>query len=285
MGVKEGSNNFIIGILVGAASMLPGISGGVIAVIFRIYERLIYDVNHIRTKIREDFWFLAVVLLGILAGMIAFVFITDYLLNTWFIATMFLFVGLIIGQLPELVKITKKGEPTKISHIVWLAVGLAVMVFLLILHLQFGEADEGAAIEDSGIIIGIVLAFIVGAILALSKIVPGISGSTVLLALGLYIWMLDMIKGFDLLYLIPFGIGFIAAVFGGAKLMGHLLENYHHPVYYFILGLTVGSVFVIAAMAGIENMTDVLTGCAAAAAGVLISFALTKIRRSDTVSG
>ena len=285
MGVREGSNNFIIGILVGAASMLPGISGGVIAVIFRIYERLIYDVNHIRTKIREDFWFLAVVLLGIMAGMIAFVFITDYLLNTWFIATMFLFVGLIIGQLPELVKITKKGEPTKTSHVIWLAVGLAVMVFLLILHLYFGEADEGAVIADSDIAVGAVLAFIAGAILALSKIIPGISGSTVLLALGLYIWMLDIIKGFDLPYLIPFGIGFIAAVFGGAKLMGHLLENHHHPVYYFILGLTVGSVFVIAAMAGVGNVTDVLIGCAAAAAGILISFALTKIGRPDTVSG
>ncbi|MCL1983822.1 MAG: DUF368 domain-containing protein, partial [Methanomassiliicoccaceae archaeon] len=267
MGVREGSNNFIIGVLVGAASMLPGISGGVIAVIFKIYERLIYDVNHIRTKIREDFWFLAVVLLGIVAGMILFVFITDYLLNTWFIATMFLFVGLIIGQLPELVRITKKDEPTKAAHIVWLIVGLIVMTLLLILHIYFGEGDEGAVIESTGTITGIALAFVVGAILAISKIIPGISGSTVLLAMGLYIWMLDIIKNMDLLYLIPFGIGFVAAVFGGAKLMGYVLENYHHPVYYFILGLTVGSIFVIAAMAGIGNVTDVLTGCAAAVAG------------------
>ncbi|MDR2866491.1 MAG: DUF368 domain-containing protein, partial [Methanomassiliicoccaceae archaeon] len=131
MGAKEGSKNFIIGVLVGAASWLPGISGGIVAVIFGIYERLIDDVTHIRKKIREDFWFLAAILSGIVAGLLAVAYFLDYMMNEHLLAAMFLFVGLILGQLPSLMKITKRGEPTKAPHIIWLALGFAVMISLL----------------------------------------------------------------------------------------------------------------------------------------------------------
>ncbi|MCL2143254.1 MAG: DUF368 domain-containing protein [Methanomassiliicoccaceae archaeon] len=278
MDAKEGSNNFIVGFLVGAASMLPGISGGIVAVLFGIYERLIDDVNHLRAKIKEDLGFLLTVGCGILLGLLVFVYITKFLLDEYFVATMFLFVGLIIGQIPELLKITKRGEPVKAPYVIWFAIGIGVMMCLLALELV-GEGGGEAVIESSGIAVGLVLSFLAGAILAVSKIVPGISGSTVLLALGLYTWMLTIIKDFELVYLLPFGIGFIFAIFAFAKVMGHILERYHHPLYYFITGLTIGSVILIIMITDVAGFADVLIGIAACAVGIVISLAFSMVKR------
>ena len=278
---KEGSNNLIAGFLVGAASIPPGISGGLVAVLFGIYERLIDDLNNIRTKIKEDLGFILTVGIGILIGIVVMVFISRWAWDTFFMPTMFLFVGLIIGQLPSLVKITRRGEPTRTPHIVWLTIGVIVMLVLLFLELRSGDPDGGAKIIDnSGLLVGMILSFFAGAILAVSKIIPGISGSTVLLALGLYKWMLDIIAEFDLLNLIPFGIGFIIAVFGFAKVMGYILKNHHHAVYYFIVGLTIGSIILILAITDVNGMTDVIIGCAAAAIGIVISLALSMVKIS-----
>ncbi|MCL2608153.1 MAG: DUF368 domain-containing protein [Methanomassiliicoccaceae archaeon] len=282
MGAREGSNNFIVGFLVGAVSWLPGISGGIVAVVFGVYERLIDDVNNLRTKIKEDFWFLFTLGSGIILGMLVMVFIIDYLMGAYLLATMFLFVGLIIGQLPSLTKITKRGEPTKGSHVVWFSLGIVAMMLLLLLKLNLGDGDGGDTIEHSGLFVGIALSFFAGAVFAVSKIVPGISGSTVLLALGLFTWINHLIASFDLLYLLPFGIGFIVAVFMFARIMGHILKNYHHPVYYFITGLTVGSIILIIAITEIVGFNDMLIGCAAAAAGVVMSLGISMIRRPDS---
>jgi putative membrane protein len=280
---KEGSNNFIIGFLIGAVSMLPGISAGVIAVIFNVYERLIDDINHLRVKIKEDLLFIATLGTGILLGLLVFVYVTDFMMDLHMLAAMFFFVGLIIGQLPDLVKITKKGEPTKRSHLAWLSLGLAVMIALLILELFVGEGGGEAVIENSGLAVGIVLSFAAGAILAISKIIPGISGSTVLLALGLFSWMLAIIKEFDIIYLVPFAAGFIVAVFAFAKIMWHIIEKHHHPLYYFILGLTVGSIILITAISYdmIGDLTDILIGCGAAVIGIIVGLAFGMLRRNN----
>ena len=289
MDAKEGSNNFIVGFLIGAVSILPGISAGVIAVIFNVYERLIDDVNHLRVKIREDLWFLVTLGTGILLGLLVFVYVTDYIMGVNLLAAMFFFVGLIIGQLPDLVRITKKGEPTKRSHLMWLSLGMAVMIVLLFLELYVGEGGGEAVIENSGLAAGIALSFAAGAILAVSKIIPGISGSTVLLALGLFTWMLTIITEFDIVYLIPFILGFVIAVFAFAKVMWHLIEKYHHPLYYFISGLTIGSIILIIAvsydMGLIHSITDMLIGLGAAVAGVIVSLAFGMLRKTERTNG
>ena len=286
MDAKEGSNNFIIGFLIGAASTLPGISGGVVAVLFGVYERLIDDVSRIRTRLKEDFWFILTLGLGILLGLFGFLYVTKYLMTTYGLVTMFFFVGLIIGQLPELMRITRKGERTKASHAVWLFLGLMVMMFLLFLELYGDEGSWGEElIISSGPAVGIVLAFLIGAIFASSKIIPGISGSTVLLAMGLYLWMINIITGFEMMYFIPFVIGFIIAMFAAAKVMSHILERYHHPLYYFIVGLTVGSIILITAISHrdyIFGLSDALIGAVALFIGIMLTAAFGRIRRPRT---
>jgi putative membrane protein len=279
MDAKEGSNNFLKGILVGATSWVPGMSGGIVAVILGVYERLIDDITHFRTKIKEDFWFLATLLTGILVGLLVIVYVIKYAIDGFPVPTMFLFAGLIIGQLPDLMRITKRNEPMKASHTVWMALGLIVMTILLLLRIMYPDEDP---IANSDLLIGVLLSFLVGAIFAISKIIPGISGATVLVVLGLYTWMNDIISGFDLLYLIPFGIGFVAAVFLFAKVMWYIIEKHHHRLYYFVTGLTVGSIMFILVYTMIEYgfaTMDILMGCAAAAIGIIISLAFSRLRK------
>jgi len=280
MSRKEDSNNFLVGILLGAVTWLPGISAGIVAVLFGIYERLVEDVSHIRTKVREDLRFLLTLGCGIVIGLVVMVFALKYLMDNYYVPTMFLFVGLIIGQLPDLMRITKRGEPTKGSYIAWLSVGFAVMMILLFIELgPRGNWGENA-IMDSGIIVGLILSFIAGMVFAVSKIIPGISGSTILIALGLLTWLMAMITGFELIYLLPFGIGFVIGILAFAKVMWYILERHHHQLYYFIVGLTLGSIILILGITGehISGWTDLIVGICAAVVGVIISLALGRIK-------
>jgi putative membrane protein len=281
MGLRERANNFIVGIFVGAASWLPGISGGIVAVIFNVYERLIEDLNNLKVKIKEDFWFLLTIGLGIVMGLVLMALFMNYTMERYMMPMMFLFAGLIIGQFPELMRITKRGEPTRPSHFVWAMLGFAVMMFLLLLYVN----DIKTEITDAGTVAGMILSFLAGSVFALSKIVPGISASTVMVVLGLWVWMNGILAHFDLLYLLPFGLGFIASVFIFAKFMGHILKEHHFPVYYFVVGLTLGSVLAILGITywdGLVNdAADLLVGLAAAAAGVAVSFAFGMFRRPE----
>jgi putative membrane protein len=140
---------------------------------------------------------------------------------------------------------------------------------------------------DSALYIGVILSFVVGLIFAVSKIVPGISASTLLLALGLFYWMNSTVLHFDLLYLVPFGLGFIVAVALFSKVMWHLIENHHHPLYYFIVGLTLGSIIVILATDEVTESWDALgmnaafIAVAAAAIGLVVSLAFGRINSQD----
>jgi putative membrane protein len=289
MDAKEGSNNFIIGFLIGAASTIPGISGGVVAVLFRVYERLIYDVSHLRAKLKEEFWFILTIGLGILLGLVLLMFVMKFVINEYELAAMFLFAGLILGQLPDLVRITKNNEPTKTSHLMWLYVGLAVMTILLIAEIYNGGGEIGSGsgttiLDGYGPMVGVLAAFVVGAIFASSKIVPGISGTTVLIAMGLYMWTINIVTEFQLLYLIPFTIGFVAAIFLSAKVMHHIIKKYHSALYYFIVGLTVGSLMLITILSYhrlIDGLMDIGIACAALSAGVVMSVLLSRIKRPE----
>jgi len=279
---REGANNLVVGFVVGAASWPPGVSGGLVAVLFGIYERLIDDITHLRTKIKEDLGFILTAGIGIILGVMVMAFAIRYAMDTHMVITMFLFVGLIVGQIPSLIKITKRGEPVRMPHLLWLTLGFAVVMFLLAMEIWTGSPDRGDIIDNSGVVVGILMAVLVGGIFAVSKIVPGISGSTVLLALGLFDWMNRFITDFDMIKLIPFAIGFVIGVFAFAKVMWYVLKNHHHAVYYFITGLTFGSVILILAITNMQfvnGMTDILYGCVAIAVGVVISLAIGMIKK------
>jgi putative membrane protein len=271
--IFEQIKRFIIGTIVGVASMLPGVSGGIIAVCFGIYERLIADLADLRHRLKMDFVFISIIGLGILFGMVISAFGLDYLMNKYLVLALFFFFGLIIGQIPELWNITKpKNNKFNKYNVIALIIGFSVMLVIL----KMGIGEEVSVGHN---IWSYLCLIFVGVVIAVSKLAPGISGSAILLALGLYQPLMNAVTNYDWALLIPLGIGLIVGILGFAKVINYALNYHRISTYCAILGLTVGSVIVIFsyAYAEITSVSDVLGGILAILIGVGMSMLFVKI--------
>lgn len=258
---------FVTGIIVGIASTLPGVSGGVLAVCLGIYERLITDLADIFHKIKSDFWFLLMVGSGVVVGMTMTAFGLKFILDEYLAISLFLFLGLIIGQIPEIYGFTEpeKSKP-RVSHIAAFAFGVALMVCFMFL-------GTGKTADVGHDLVSYMLLGVVGLVVALSKIVPGLSGSAILLAMGLYKPMLDAITSLDFALLGTMLVGFVVGMLMFAKIVATLLEKHRRGTYFAILGFTTGSVIVIlnTIYADISSVVDIVGGIVALVIGIWIS--------------
>lgn len=256
-----------IGIAVGAASMLPGISGGVVAVCFGIYERLIADLADLRGRLMRDLPFVTAIGSGMLIGVLFIAFLLDIIMDRHLVPALFLFLGLIIGQLPELWRITRPDDGRlSAPNLLALVVGFAFMMLLI----AAGTSDDVAIDGDAANFAALLL---VGALFAISKLAPGISGSTLILALGLYKPMMDAITDMDIAFLIPLVIGFIIGLLGFAKAVDRAIKRHRTSSYCMILGLTLGSIMVVFWQIGDYCLMpiDIIVGMAALVFGNIVS--------------
>ena len=275
--------DFLVGALVGIMSMMPGASGGIIAVIFGIYERLIADIANIRSKLLKDLRFIVPVGLGMVVGLLVCAVGIDALLQNWEIPLMFFFAALIVFQIPDIYRLCDgRGEDNGISgwNVAACVVGLAVMVAFLFL----GSTDSDISLAELDAV-DIVLLFIVGILIALSKIVPGLSGAAILLAIGLYTPLMDLVGSMDMSVLmeriaalVPIGLGLIAGVLGLSRIVDYLFRTHRRSAYWCIMGITVGSVVtvVVQALQGMESgMVPATIVCIAA--GLVFGYVLSRV--------
>lgn len=271
MGLKA-IKDLLVGTLVGIVSMLPGASGATIAVIFGIYERLISDLAEIRRRLLHDLKFIIPVGIGILLGLVLCSFGLKGLLDRWEIPMMFFFAALIFAQIPDIMDLSKDDRPMTKYNWIALACGFAVMMGVMYLGMQ-SEVERSV---DSAIIW-----IVVGMILAVSKLAPGVSGSTILLAMGLFTPFMNAITDFDMSVLIPGALGLLIGALAFSKLISHFLTNNRKSTYIAILGLTIGSVVAvfIDACAGIDGTTMVLQSIVGVIAGLVLGLALSKVSK------
>ena len=267
---------FFIGVLVGIVSTVPGVSGAVLAVCFGIYERLVRDIADLRQWIKKDFGFLMVVGAGLAVGIIVSFKGLDWVLENYLIASMMLFTGMIIGQLPELWKYTEPQIRPSAANIVAFIVGIIIMILFLIVAMY--QAEEIVLSHD---LISCLFMIIIGVIFSISHLAPGISGATVLLAIGLYPPLIHTIADLDIVLMVPLVIGIVIGLIGFAKVVHYALSRYRKTTYMLILGLTVGSILVILreVIAADPSATDLLLGLAALVLGIIISVMFSKIGR------
>ncbi len=270
-GYASDVKNFLIGTLVGIASMLPGVSGAVVAVVFGIYERLIDDLADIFHKWRTDFRYLFAIGCGILLGMFILAFGLDFLMDNYFVFSMFFFLGLIAGQIPELYTFTPGKNFCRNDVFAFIAGLVVVSVFLFI------DVENVVTLEHN--IVSIVAMIIVGIILAISKLAPGISGSSVLLVLGLMAPLTAAVTEFDFFLLIPVGIGLVIGLLGFSKIMNRALKEHRSATYSMIFGMTIASLAVIAkeAMSAMGGTGDILVGILAIVLGILLSLGFVRL--------
>jgi len=231
--------NFIAGIIIGVANIIPGVSGGTMAVVLGIYDRLINAVSLSVKKLKENWKFLLAIGLGAGAGIILFAKLLTYLLKNFNVPTQFFFIGLILGSIPLVWKKTTEQKKFQPINIIPFIITLSVMIGMTVLNPSTGEVSEKLTLPLAFILVGSM------AIAAIAMIIPGISGSLILKAIGQYDTVLAAIDRMDILMLIPVAIGVLIGLLAGAKLIAIMLKKFHQGVYSAIFGLVIGSIFVI----------------------------------------
>lgn len=229
-------SKIIKGIIIALGFILPGISGGVLAAILGIYERMIRFLAHPFKQLKEDILYFLPVAIGMLLGIGLFSYPIEYLLEHYQVYVLWSFAGAIIGTVPSLVKeANRESERDKVDLIWFWATFIISGISLYSLNFVVGSL--------SATFLNFILA---GALLALGILVPGLSPSNLLLILGLYSPMLTGFKTFDLFgTFLPIGIGAVLTFVAFSKFMDYALRVYHSRVYHFIIGIVLSSTLLI----------------------------------------
>lgn len=223
------------GLIIGATMIVPGVSGGTMAIILGIYDRLISAVSSFGKNVKENFVFLA--LFALSAGLGLFLFSTplSWLLEHYQFPTICFFIVVVLCGIPVIGK--KSGiETVNIEVVAYMILGAALVVSISRIPGNILNTEGAAGIGTW------VLLFVSGIASAAALILPGISFSHFLLILGLYDQLLRAIKVLDLSFLFPLGAGVLLGIVLLSKLLESLMEKYPRQTYLIILGFIIGSI-------------------------------------------
>ena len=219
------------GMVVGIANIIPGVSGGTMMVAMGLYDRLIHAITHLKSELKESLKLLVPILLGAAIAIVALSRLFEFLLDTYPIPTNFAFCGLIAGSLPFILK-KVKGHKVTVSRMIPAIIFFAIVILMAVM----GETG-GADADVSFGLVNVIKLLLVGIIAAATMVIPGVSGSMMLMLLGYYDTILrsinsfmDALIAFDiqglLVYtgiLFPFGIGVLIGIFLIAKMISRIV--------------------------------------------------------------
>ncbi len=228
----------IIGILIGAGAILPGISSGVLCVIFGIYDKLVNSVLGFFKNWKENIKFLFPIILGVGIGVV----LLGNLLKTLFclypVPTKTAFLGLILGCVPSLFKIANSKKGFRLHYLFYTLLSLVFTTLLLILENSF---TSNTLTNTSNSLFLVLSGFIMSA----GIVVPGVSSTVLLMILGTYETYLNAVASINISILFPMGIGLILGGLSFLKLTQYLLKNYFAQTYYTIIGFVLGSLVIL----------------------------------------
>lgn len=241
------------GFFMGIANIIPGVSGGTLAITMGIYEDLIGAVSHFFKNFKKNILFIIPIGIGALLAIALGSKIIGFSLEKYPLPTILFFVGLILGGFPMLYgKVEGTFHPKNLL--------IFCLTFAFIIGIMFLKTGKDVQLNHLDIV-GYILLFIVGVIAAATMIIPGISGSFMLMVMGYYEPILNAINeltslkniGHNISIFIPIGLGVLVGVVGIAKIIEYLFKKYEVPTYYGIMG------FVLASIIGIFASTEALT--------------------------
>jgi putative membrane protein len=234
-------SNFVIilkGLIIGSSMSVPGVSGGTMAILLGIYDKLISAVSDFWKNIGQNTIFLLKFCLGAGIGIATLARIITWMLDTFPFPVSFFFLGAVIGGIPALYKKTK-DVPWRITSGVYFLLGLVIVIAV-----GFIPGGSIHVVSGSGLTHYVILLF-VGIIIALALVLPGISTSHMLLVLGIYDTMLNAIEHFDIVYIGVIGIFTLVGVFLITKPLEWTMKTYPHETYWIIIGFVLGSTWEI----------------------------------------
>lgn len=241
------------GVFIGIANIIPGVSGGTIALSMGVYEKIISAVNNVRKDFKNSVKTLLPYVIGAVIGIVVLSFVIEYSLKNFQLPTLMAFVGLILGGLPPIVK-RVENEKFKFTHLI------SFILFALVIIVPTLIASNSEAVREVSFSFGsCILMFVLGVVGAASMVVPGVSGSMILMMLGYYSVILANITAFIKALtafnipgmltccgiLIPFGIGVLVGIVITSKIIEKLLNKYPNATMWGIIALVVTSPFAI----------------------------------------
>ena len=299
--------HIIIGIIIGISNIVPGVSAGTMFVILGIFKKLIDQVglclDEVKTMVKNItkfkeknggiravgimfkniFMSQKTFLIPIAIGMIFAIYFVAKLFSILnpeqILYRNYIFLGLILGGIPALFKELKKGtditniKKRKISIYIFMIIGFAMMFALYLLKVN-GIGLRKVGYEELSIAMAIPL-FLVGAIAAASMVIPGISGSMVVLILGYYELMTVSISKLNMIFIIPFAIGILVGIMAILKLIKYLLDKHYTRTYSCIVGFVVGSLLMVFPGLPVGVMGYVIT-IVCIAIGIMLSYMVEK---------
>ena len=235
------------GFLIGLANIIPGVSGGTMAVSFGIYEEIIEIASNIFKNFKKNMAFILPIGIGAVIAIALLSNVITICLDKYQVATPLLFVGLILGGLPAIVKNIGK-KITKPTNLIVFSI---TILFMLFIYLGIKDAKD---VDFTNVdAIGYIILFIVGAIAAITMVVPGISGSFVLMLIGYYKPIVKTVSDLthfnnvihNLCILIPFVFGVLFGIVSVSKLIKYCLKKYPEQTYSSIVAFVLSSVVLI----------------------------------------
>lgn len=230
--------NILKGAVIGIATLVPGVSGGTMAIILGVYDRMIHAISSFFKDWKNNTIFLLEVGIGAVVGMLAFSRLLERSLEVLPYAMQFLFIGIILGGIPVLYKKSKSAQVTGKRH--WLDYVFFVVGAILVFFLSAEPEATTTLVMASGIK-GVISLFVAGFILAVALVLPGISGSFMLLTIGLYSVTLNAINTVNVPFLVPLLLGVATGTLATTKSIEVFLNKYPSKAYMLILGFVVGS--------------------------------------------
>ena len=255
--------NIIKGIIIGIANIIPGVSGGTMAVSMGIYDKLIHCVTHLFSEFKKGVKFLIPIFIGAAIGLVGLSFAIEYMFAHFPLPTNLLFIGLIVGGLPAIWK-NVKGNAIKGGHILSFLIFFALVAGLA----AFGNGEGADVVLNPGLGMMVIL-FLIGVLASATMIIPGVSGSMILLLLGFYNPIVSEINAFiralvsldgaglrrGFALFIPLGIGIVVGIFGIAKIIEIVFEKFPLYAYWAIIGLIVASPVAILLVGELGTIT------------------------------
>ena len=258
----------VYGIAFGIATVIPGLSGATVAVIMGYYEKLIVAVSEVFTEFKKHILFIIFFGMGVLIGIFLFALLIKLLLDVSQIGICFVFMGLVIGSIPSVYS-KSNIKVKKIS--VWEIAAFVFAAGLICFLALYSGGSVVPLMTDS--VINIFNLFLVGFICALGPVTPGVSGSMLLIILaGMsgYNQILAAVTDWNILMLLPFGIGMVLGAFLLSILIRTCINRARKTTYAFILGLVVFSFLPLYTSAGVGdfNLEVIISIIIAVAVGI-----------------
>ena len=255
------------GFILGIANIIPGVSGGTLAMTMGIYEDIIKSISSILKTPKKSFKLLLHLGIGGLLSILILSKLLNYTLTNYAFATTLFFIGLIVGGFPLLLK-KAKGHKVRVGYLLSFLSTTSLVIILRLL-----QRTENTVSLNNVSLFTIIILLLVGMLAASTMVIPGVSGSFVLMLIGFYKPILNTISnitkinllGHNLLILVPFGIGVLLGIVLTAKLIEYLLKKYEIYTYYGIYGFILASILVL-----ILNVYNKATGIPEVVVGILL---------------